>query len=470
MLKRVLCLTLVLLLLLPAGFAQSLPLVSALLPDLQGQGAQLTITGEIKEWNAFKGVSLAAFEEWARNSSLTLQVGQDYSLAALRFLDSPVVQYAQSPDGVVILPGGTLYTGGEESLSALLGGDLVDLDAPGRFLSVLRAIRNALPALPPLLASYEETVKEGITIKNVGRGSQKVNYELTAAQWQGVWPQITQEIVSALEQELPGDPIADKAQAFLRQVAFDKKGTYKRFLDKDGNDIGWQFTGTLSLMGQDARKATLYGGYIQDGLYLSVKLPALRGKNDLTLALSYALEGSKIKLDGNYRRSMNGQAETLALAVSLNTAKGLSGKAALTLGETGQKNTVWTLTPKLALENGTYSGTVGLSRKKGTREFSLALNTTLAPGAVPAMPTYGRTVDLTGMDEAALAQERQRLSDTLAPALLPLLLHVPEENRLVVIHEMGRHLRVNGPVLSLEHIEESTSNTDYLVIKEEQNP
>ena len=458
MLKRLLSIALVVLLL-PLGAAHSLSL-----PFDEGQGIKAQITGEIKKWNAFKGPTLETFQQWALNSRMVLETGGDTAQATLYYLDSPLLQYIESPEGTLVQPGGTLYTGSKENLHALLGEELVDVSPFSQGWALLTALKNALPKLPPLLSQYEKVVKEGITIKNVGKATQKVEYALTAMEWNALWPRIADVLVQEIRLTLPHDPLADQAETFLRGLVFEEKGTFKRFLDKSGKEMGWQMTGTLSLMGQDARKVTLYGGYAEDGLYISIKLPALRGKNDFTLALSYTNEKGKIKLDGNYRRALNGQANTLALALSLNTQKGLSGKITVTQGETGQKNTVWTLTPKLLWADSALDGTMGVARKKGTRELSLLLNLSLSPGAAPNMPAFTETVALDTLDEDALTAARQELHNRLAQRLWPLVTSVPEENRMLVLHEMGRHLRVNGPTISTE------TQNDYLVTKEEQIP
>lgn len=456
--KRILSLILILLLL-PLGAAHSLS-------PLDGQGVRMDITGEISKWNAFKGVTLETFQQWAANSRISLETGGDISLATLYYLEKPFLQYWEGPEGTLIQPGATLYTGSQQSLRQLLGEELIDLGMADQGAALLKAVKNTLPLLPPLLQPYEKVVKGGTTIKNVGKSTQKAGYALTAGEWNALWPRISDILVQEIYRELPNDPLAQQAEAFLKQLRFEDKGTFKRFQDKNGQDIGWQLTGTLSLAGQDARKVTLYGGYAENGLYISVKLPAIKGKNDFTLAISYLNEKGKITLDGNYRRALSGQAQTLELALSLNTSKGVSGKIKLTQGETGQKNTVWTLSPKLLSENGGLKGTMGLSRKKGTRELGLLLNVSINPASPPAMPAFTDRADLDTMDAEALAAAKQRLNERLGDSLWPILLCVPEENRMLVLHEMGRHLRVNGPSVSPNLLQ----NYDYLVTKEEQNP
>ena len=80
--------------------------------------------------------------------------------------------------------------------------------------------------------------------------------------------------------------------------------------------MGWQMASTVLLPSGVSRKLSFSGGYADNkGLYLSIKAPAVRGKDDLNLSLSAAFNDRDVNADfslvsrlGEERYSLKGSA------------------------------------------------------------------------------------------------------------------------------------------------------------------
>ena len=452
---RLLCLILVLVLALPAAGETS--------DDVM----QVMVTGEISSCSFFREPTLGILKDWFRNSRLSLLIGNGLSQASLTFLGDDKLVLYETDAGIGVHPGDTLYTGNKEDRQRLMGAEPAWLESLRQVAPMARAALEVLDKLPDLLAPYEQTVKENISIKNVGGAAFKVTYEMTEEEWKAVWPELVTLCENALQNESVGGAFREQALATVEKVRFEKKGTFKRFTDKSGRDMGWQLTGTIAWDGGDARKMTLFGGYRENaGLYLSLKLPALRGSNDISLVLSGAFQDDKLLFDGKYSRTQDKKTDTAQAQISLNLADGVRGHISLSARNADGRKSALDLSPKLGQEQDVLRGPVGVKWSQGLKKLDLALSVALSHGAAPAQRNFARTVDLAQLDLEGFAGERERLNGAFSGMMISMVELVPFEARSIFSHDIGRNERTEGasmPVLPTE----DNMDMDYLVMEEE---
>ena len=452
---RVLCLVLSLYLAMPTA------------AETPGNNMHVTITGEITDYNAFGEPTRSILSNWVSSSSLSLLFGNDSSQASLTVSGEEILKLYQAKDIIGVHPGDTLYTGNGKTAEQLLGAEPTWLGSVRQAAPMARAALLVLRKLPTLLDPYEKVAKDSISIKNVGRATHKLTYELTGEQWQRLWPDLIALCEDAMRSENVGEKYQAQTLSFLRKVRFDEAVTFKRFTDKEKRDMGWQLTGKLSLGDEDARKITLFGGYRENsGVYLSLKLPAVRGSNNLQLVLSGSYKDDDLLLDGAFSRTQNKKTISAYLQVSVNTADGANGRVILSARDDEGKKSALTLSPKLTQEENLLHGPMSLKWTQGSKTLDMMLSVALSPAAKPKTPHFARTVDLDQLDAVGLAQEKEILNRALSGMMLSIVNRVPLEAQSVLIHDIGRSERTQGASVPVLPFDEA-KDINYLVMEEE---
>ncbi len=444
-----------------------------------GVPLSLTMTLSISVWDKVSETTLELLNGWLETSRLKLTLGggsQGLSEASLE-TDGKRLLVFQEALGVdrstfAVSPGGTFYiSSADRPASRLLVAEEASLPpAVTELCARWRRFAASLPAAYAVLRQWEEVKKEGISIRNTGSAKSKVEYTLTADEWNAAWPSVLASLKASMAGPDPSFPqLTGAFPVPPESFWFEKSGTLKRFLDAGGADLGWQFTGAVSRAGEDARKVTLYGGFnAGKGLYLSLKLPALKGTNNLALNLSSSWKetaaGGSFRLEGSFRRTFDGQTTARTADLSLSSrgqdgAERLTGKALMTFERRGQdaEKRSLEIRPDLLWKDGRLTGTADLTAKEsGKTVFSGELGITLERGSAPQPLLPKRTVDLRSLDAAGLAMERQALETDLAEAFRELLLTLPLQERLQLLHDIGREQRTDGdavPVYDLPDFE-----------------
>lgn len=226
MLKRILCL--ILALMMPTG---------VLATEWDTWAAD--ITGEITAWNAFDDATLDVLKDWAKNAELTLTVGVDAADSVLKLNGRTVLGLHDSEKGMGIFPGGLLITGSAEEKQRILGTPPEWLNYFQMLPAGATAAAYMAKAVPLILAPYAHEEKVSVNVKNVGNAASRVTYELEKDDWAILWPQIAEEAVKALKRNGADEELVRQAKPLLSSLQFEKKGTLKRFINKDGQDISW---------------------------------------------------------------------------------------------------------------------------------------------------------------------------------------------------------------------------------------
>lgn len=344
-------------------------------------------------------------------------------------------------------PSGNAYLTGDNQPSALslLTGKETHLFDPLEIPQLYEKLAKALyPVLEGKVTPKTKKSPTGIT-KGV-KAASYVEYVFKGNALNDAWPEILSAVMPILQEALADQPErSTQMQTLLGNLTFSGECRFKRFLSKDQADMGLQFTGNAGKDG-DVRKVTLFGGYSADkGGYLSLKLPQVKGKNNLTLQLTMTLAGKSsartLKTDLKYNRSFNGVKESLTVSGNLkNTVKNSDEKwtGKLTVSKTeGKTKTTYTLTPDLAFTDEGLSGKITVQRKAGGKQDMKATLQLTAKEAEPAAVEDNENVnDLTEKSTAQAKAAVQGELPELTRLVVRLMSTLPEEERTLLTHEL----------------------------------
>lgn len=470
--RKWLAATLCLMLLLHAGLAGALTLsfspgLTAVSQRLdRGHAYGIQVQAQLAAWPDLNPETLDALQAWLGQHRLemTLQgdkTGRD-SLAALMQGDNRLLSLYthEAADSAQMLLGGrgqamTRYIGTPDSppWQTLLGLD-TDFCNPGAAREQLSRLGQA--ALP-FLTAFEKPVKTATTIKNVGRGSSQLVYTLKKDEalllYQEAREQVLPPLKAALMALLPGqaDSLGSALGSALDSLQPDGSLTIKRILDKEDQDLGLQITGQVQLQGK-ARRLTLFGGVTDSGLYLSLRLPATRGNDTLSLQLSILDAPGQLKGDWRYewvsgkdRHRMNG-----SLSLTSATKEGVervTGKITGTSRRTGEKaaSFEFLIKPDLEIREDALTGSLllqELSGKKAVREMVLTLKGQPAPAF--AAPAPMAEIDLNTAESTQLPAIAGQVQQAFIPVLTDFLMGLSLPTRQLVLHDLGRDQRTQG--------------------------
>lgn len=447
------------------------------------QAVQAEISGEIEALAPLSEASLAAVNGWLGRTKLTLtsMEGANRSLTQAELAldgDSVFSAAAQGQTDytlTVFSPSGGAYltAPGQPDALSLLSGQADGLPQPEKFL-------DAYFSLAPRLYEYLATIttpkksSEKTSIKNATASAGYENYILTADAMNEAWPKILETLLPALQSGLQSAPAAAQSlEALLRSLTFSGECRFKRFLDKAGDDMGLQFTGRAQRGDEDVRKITLFGGYTAGkGGYLSLALPAVKGKNNWKLTCTGKLtekSGQRtLTLSGTYTRVYGDEKDSATLEASLkntlkNDTEAWSGKITLNRQQNGEK-TAWTLQPALTFDADGLHGDVAVQRKKGTTlELKATMRLSLRALSEIPSPAAASAMDLRGMEEAQAKLLLLEEARPLRRALLGLLNELDAETRALLTHDLRTDSWMNGPLVSVP----ADAETDWPVEEEQ---
>lgn len=444
----------------------------------EGEPLALTLGTDLAAWSELPDDDIPAVAEWLSKLSLRLHAASgaahnwDMSLA---HDDQDVLRVSSEQRGddltLTVSPPATAYMGTveREPLSLLLGDDAPTSDwasLPG----LADRLQGALPALWEALAPYGEHSQKRQTIRNVGTAVSRIEYTLSAEQWNTLWPQLSPALTLALRDESP-------AGDFIRSLRFTGEGSLRRLLDRDGRDIALRFAGRMMAGDTTERHITLLVGRAPGkGLYLNLKAPQTDGSNTLEIALTAALADKPglrtLSADWAMTRRQDGPRHTQQGALTLrsrdeNQGEAWSGRLRVTDRPPGGKASRYTLTPTLTIAQGQAQGTLHVKQETGGKTaLDVTLTLDAAPAPLPPIPTPQRSLNLRDTANTQASATQQTLSMNLLTALRGLLMKLPEPQRLLLIHLMGRDLRTQD----IHAPEIPDASNHYLVTTEEETP
>jgi len=426
------------------GFVGEAGLSLAAWPDLAPGSLQA-----MRDW--LSGLRLGLYVQEERES-FTLYEGERALLRADSARENGVHSLLLSvPDG----PAPTLYLGtSEETPLGLLFG----AQALPDFSKAWEALPRLSQALLSGLLPFEESQATRTNIRQAGRAESRLNYVLSAqeanAWWQAALPQartILQEGTAALPASFRA-----AATAALEGLEFTGKFTLRRLLDGAGQDVGLQAAAGIQVLGE-ARKLDLTAGFQADnGLYLSLKLPAARGKDKLEALISLAFthqEGiSRAKGDYSLTEVSQGNTRSLAGKVDMSLSpqgagQRLTGSLTANLRHSGGLTLKrdHSFSPDFLIQTDRLAGQLHWTEAEGkTLLKDLSLTLELSPGTAPAALFPQARVDLAGASQAERDHAARQAAEALMPYLREKLLQLPQETRLVLLHDWGRVRRALG--------------------------
>ncbi len=365
---------------------------------------------------------------------------------------------AQGQQALSLSPADLHYRG-MSPLERLLG-----MKPPQGADSLISAWQQTLSELAPL----GSTKRQSSAIKNVGTAVTRQLYAIDQALWQQFWPPLAQALG-----ELTGQTMPD--------IALTAPASLARLQDKAGQDIGLLFKGELSLDGGAPRKATMLAGYAADtGGYIDLKLPAVKGRDDLSFRLSarqtQGKRGRELKADWVYSWRLaddraSGRGELSLLSALDQGSETITGRLRLDHRPEAGPDIRLSLEPQLALTNSELTGSLKLTQSRGGKPWlTLILLPRLRAADRPQWPEMA-ALDLDALDQAALSLQSGRLMTALAAPLAKLSHDLPEDDYWQLMHYLGRGLWTqNRPVAPLTDTHSIADDFVVHDIIEEENP
>lgn len=451
---------------------------------LKNTGMTAEISADFESLESLSDASLAVVNDWLSRMQIILSIRETSarsqmqaealmdgeSLFSVTSQAQPAYTLTQfSPSG-----GAYLTSPGAPDALALLA--QAEEEMPD-FSLLPDAYLSWASSLYPLLSQHTSAKKSKSTtsIKNASASAAYENYTFKADDMNTVWPEILDTLLPVLESALADQPEwYQDAEELLRSLVFSGECRFKRFLDKAGNDMGLQFTGNAA-RGDDVRKVTLFGGYTPDkGGYVSLALPAVKGKNNFKITLTEKLTRKNAQntwtLEGTYNRTYDGKTQTASLKASLKNAlkngdETWSGKVTLESKENGVKS-IWTLTPALTFTDAGLQGKITVLQKvDGDQQMKANLSLNLRAAEETAAPTADTAKDLRGLDDAkARAVVAEELTG-LTRAIMQMMAALPEETRTLLTHDLRTEEWMTAPSVPV-------LNEDgvFVEVQEEESP
>lgn len=434
MAKRFLSLLLALLVLSTGAFAFEKP---DWLTQMEAQGVQGTVSGELTKFSPFTGATMKALQNWAQNSLLSFQVSKQGQGLTLSYQDQNLLSFRQDASALYLSATSQEYVG-EHALERLLGIETMQAPDIENDLKLYEAIFTALDKAATALMPSSKEHQKSVELKNIGRGYRGDESTLdltTLAILRG-------ELAVALRQNLPLEQ-AMRVDEMLDKFILTKPGTFRTLMNR-GEVVGYQLICAGEIAPGDERDISLLFARSQKGVDIRIAMPDKNKENNIVFNLSAGFKTNAITVDADHTTTVAKKSDRIQLKVSLNFQAGLKGTVTYTQTKAGQKPLTLKLSPSLVFKEEALTGTLTINRTQNDRSVILKLYPTLRVLENP-LPARGNTaINLDVLDEEALLFERQRAQNGLTAAMLPLVAAIAPEDQTLVMHELTRHLRLSG--------------------------
>lgn len=423
-----------------------------------GENAALEISGKLQSLRPLGSQSLEIVNEWLDGLTFRASVGKNASVEIAKNGESLISAFVEREAGYTLTafqPSGSFYLtdpAGPDALRLITGQDVSLPD-----LSVLPALyTGAAPGLYEALEKYvtPKKVKEPTSAKNASTSTAYVNYLFPDGKLNEAWPDVLEAILPCFREALKEQPgWYAEAEKVLSALEFSGECRFKRLLDKEGNDMGLQFTGKAAKE-EDKRKVTLFYGWTPEkGGYVSMNLTGIGSKNSLKASFGVKMTAKKststLAVDGSLNRVLNGKTTAYTLSASLKNAlseesEHWTGKITYTATENKEKTT-WTLTPDLTFDENGLEGDAGVERKTESKvTLKAKVHVSLATVPEEKRPAARSAKDLRGLTEE---KARVAVLSELAPltgAVASLTAGLPEKVKTQLLHELRTDEWMNG--------------------------
>ena len=450
-----------------------------------GEGMTLEISGQLESLSKLGKQSQEIVNGWLDGLVFRVTSGKSLSAVIEKSGENLVSASVNRQGGYTLTafqPSGSVYLtdpAGPDALTLITGKDMSLPD-----VSALPTLyKTAAPVLYAALEKYvtPKTVREATSIKNASAASSYMNYLFPDGKLNEAWQDVLEAILPCLKEALSDQPgWYAEAEKLLGPLEFSGECRFKRFLDKEGKDLGLQFTGRAARDG-DNRKVTLFGGYTEGkGGYVSLTLAGVGSKNSLKASFGVKLTAKKnvntLTAEGSLDRTMDGKTAAYTLNASLkNEVKEENERWTGKITATGTENkvkTTWTLTPDLLFADDGLEGEVAAQRKTGSNvTLKAKVHARLTAAVEESIPAALSAKDLRGVTEE---RARTAVLWELAPltgAIASLTADLTEDERTLLLHELRTDEWMNGasvPVQTTEKQPAAADDGDSWVVEEDE--
>ena len=456
----------------------------------QRPGMTITLSGKCDALTGLSASSLKQVNAWLNKMRwiVTGQSGGGATAARLNYGGEDVISvssYAEGDDTVTVFaPSGSAYqtAAGQPDAIQLLAGRPVHLYDPLELPGFYQAVAKALyPALDEKIKA--KTYKTATSVRNAAASASYQDYVFKADELNAAWPEILSAVLPAMREALKDQTgVYGEIEKILKDVAFASECRFKRMLDKEGGDMGLQFTGSVTV-GKETRKVTLFGGYTKDrGGYVSFSAPQVKGKNNIKFTMDGKVTATQkgvhtLSIETNYTCTLNGTTATSAMSAKLkNTVAGgqetWSGK--ITYNKTENKvKTVWTLTPEMAFTDEGLNGKIAVQRKTaGKADLKATVNVTVTEAADTSVEPEENAKDLRDMTEEKARAAVQAEWIPMVGVVAELMDQLPDAERDLLTHELRTEEWLNGATVPAPEEAPQTEPDDgeWPEVEEEETP
>ncbi len=356
---------------------------------------------------------------------------------------------------------------GEETSVSLQGKGLTSDSVLSPFLQLKALFSDTLPLVYERLAQDAE-VKEStksLNIKNVGKAAKQIVYTYDKESAAVLLPDLHTLLDAPLEALLKDTPYRDEFLSYWQNVGFAGTLTVKRYLDKEGADLGLQITVKVTNADEDKRSVTLYGGYqAGKGAYFSFACPAAKGSNNFQYTLSSKFEEAVKKnswtLSSAVKRKLDKKSYSVSTKLSLKNAVKDGEKITGTVETIETKNgvkTTTTWTPTLIKDGTGLSGTVTVKQlNERAAVYQLTATVRLDTDDAEALQTDGEMLDLTDMNEEERETALTPAAFKITTAFIQKLSTLDEKQRSLLTHFFRTDAWMNGETVPVLETNESS--------------
>lgn len=496
--KRFLALLCVGLCLFPAARAGILPSVDQLLQAAQDQPFQCAVQAALPLPDGNDPLQQTA-SQWLAQLSAILGFGKQHDRqllwGQLRSLQSqtPLFGFIYTQDAarqtLSLIPGAQQYVlRGQGSLLEVLGLDLSggpDWVLMPHLNAVEAGFRSALHSVWLVLEPHGAASAARTRLQQAGTSASSIVYTLPAEDCNRLFPNLTATFFEQLGAALPMQrPALAAAESGTAQITFVSKVTLKRYLAADGADLGVAFSGTVLYQGVQRRVRFLAAYGPSSGLAIDFSAPSTDAKQISQYALNASWEQKQevvaLKINERLRYKTPASAAARQVRVRLQDTPQLPGRrlsGTIQLQQTAAQGPAKTTAKQdwdvdLLFEQNTLSGTLKSTlAASGAQPWRIGWQLSAQPAAAPTDSPGLETVDLAGTDAQAAATAQQTLRASLLRAWLQWLRPLPEGQRRLLLHALGRTTYTQGesvPVQPLGPPDTTPAYSDFVVDREDQ--
>ena len=173
---------------------------------------------------------------------------------------------------------------------ALLTADGCTAEQPLAYIreqGVYGAVLQAGQTVGQLLSGWETTGKATAELGNAGNPKTQAVYVLTGEEWATVWTDVCAVLLPVLQNTVQNPTWLERAEAFLRGLTIEGKGTLRRYFAADGTEMGAYFyAAQVRFAENDVREVRLEYGYTQEkGFYLTFRCPNKKETRNLRISV-----------------------------------------------------------------------------------------------------------------------------------------------------------------------------------------